>query len=38
MWGECQDQEAGVAGLISKGREDKRWVFFREGTSKGDTI
>ena len=30
MWGECQGQEAGVAGLISKGREDKGWVFFSE--------
>ena len=38
MWGECQGQEAGGAGLVSKGREDKGRVFFREGTRKGDNI
>jgi hypothetical protein len=31
--GECQDQEAGVGGLVSRGRRDG----MREGVSRGET-
>jgi hypothetical protein len=35
--GECQGQEAGVGGLVSRARGEGRGVF-REETRKGDNI
>jgi hypothetical protein len=35
--GECQDQEAGVGGLVSRGRQKQEGVF-RGETRKGDNI
>ena len=35
--GDCQCQEAGVSGLVSRGREEGIGVF-RGGTRKGDNI
>jgi hypothetical protein len=38
--GECQGQEAGVGGLVSRGEGERgrRRVFFRRETRKGDNI
>jgi hypothetical protein len=33
--GECQDREAGVGGLVSSGREDRKGVFLKGNQKRG---